>query len=62
MRELGIPFLDPINVLGPDDYAPLPEFHWNNAGHQKIGKLLSACLETFFVSNDLSDCMQVETP
>ncbi len=39
MRELGIPFLDPINLLGPDDYAPVPEFHWNNAGHQKIGNI-----------------------
>ena len=62
MRELEIPFIDPIDMLGADDYAPDPDNHWNNAGHQKIGKLLSACLETFFASNGLSDCEHVETP
>ena len=62
MRELQIPFIDPIDMLGADDYAPDPDNHWNNAGHQKIGKLLSACLETFFASNGLSDCEHVETP
>ena len=62
MRELEVPFVDPINMLGADDYMPHPDLHWNNAGHQKISALLNACLETFFVSNDLSDCEHVETP
>ena len=61
MRELEIPFIDPINILGSDDYTPEPDEHWNNAGHQKIGALLSNCLETFFASGDFAECEYVET-
>ena len=60
MREIGFHYLSLVEVLEPDDYA-LDDIHWNNAGHQKIGALLSACLETFFAGNDLSDCERVET-
>ena len=62
MRELGIPFLDPINELDSNDYVPDPDNHWNNAGHQKIGALLSACIESFFANGNFAECDLVETP
>ena len=59
MRELKLPYIDPIHALDADlDYAG----HWSNAGHQKIGALLSDCLEAFQISYDLSDCEQVNMP
>lgn len=62
MGELKIPYVDPIDILGIADYFPEPDEHWNNAGHQKIGALMSACLETFFASGNLAECAHVETP
>ena len=62
MRELRIAYLDPIDSLDASDYAADTDFHWNNAGHQKIGALLSACLESFFASGDFAECEHVETP
>ena len=61
MAELEIPYLNPIHALDAElDYAP--GGHWNNAGHQKAGAMLSACIEAFQISGDLSDCEQVEMP
>jgi len=61
MKELGIPYIDPSHLLDAAlDYAPRPDVHWNSAGHQKIGALFSGCLEIFQISQDLSDCEQVE--
>ncbi len=63
MRELKIPWLDPIPALDAElDYLPPPDGHWNTAGHQKIGALLSDCLEAFHISQDLADCQQVKMP
>ena len=62
MRELRIAYLDPIDSLAASDYSAGSDFHWNNAGHQKIGALLSACLESFFASGDFAECEHVETP
>ena len=62
MRELQIPYINPIDKLGIADYTPKPDEHWNNAGHQKIGALMSACLESFFASGDFAKCEHVETP
>ena len=62
MQELGIPYINPIDALGADDYVPPPDGHWNSAGHQKIGAMLSACLESFFVSENIADCEHVEKP
>ena len=62
-EELAMPYLNPIHLLDAErDYMPKPDTHWNTAGHQKIGKLLSACLAVFQISGDLSDCEQVEMP
>ena len=61
MEELGIPWLDPAYALDVAlDYAPKPDVHWNNAGHQKIGAVLSGCLAVFEISGDLADCEGVE--
>ena len=61
MAELEIPYLNPIHALDAElDYAP--DGHWNNAGHQKVGAMLSVCIEAFQISGDLSDCEQVEMP
>ena len=61
-EELGLANLNPIHLLdGELDYPP-GNFHWNSAGHQKIGAVLSDCIETFQVSGDLADCEEVEMP
>ena len=63
MEELAIPQLTLIHALDADlDYAPPPDIHWNNAGHQKVGAVLSDCLDGFQISYDLSDCEQVRMP
>ena len=64
MEELKIPYLNPIHALDLSDYMPDPDFdiHWNSAGHQKIGAMLSDCIEAFQITGDLSDCEQVEMP
>ena len=63
MEELRLPYLDPIHALDAElDYAPKPNAHWNSAGHQKIGTMLSDCIEAFQVSGDLSDCEEVTMP
>ena len=65
MEELEIPYLNPVHLLDVElDYPPRPssDNHWSSAGHQKIGAMLSACIEAFQVSGDLSDCEQVTMP
>ena len=62
MDELGIPYLNPIHALDVElDYPP-DDFHWNSAGHQKIGGILSDCIGVFEISGDLSDCEEVTMP
>ena len=41
---------------------PLPDLHWNNAGHQKVGALLSDCVQVFIDSGSLGDCEHVVMP
>ena len=64
MEELGLPYLNPIHLLDASDYLPPHDIdtHWNSAGHQKIGAILSDCIEAFQVSGDLADCEQVTMP
>ncbi len=57
VEEIGIAYLDPIDVLdGELDYAPPPDVHWSNAGHAKIGAILLGCLESFQATQDISQC------
>ena len=61
-EELGLAYLNPIHLLDSDlDYPP-DGFHWNSVGHQKIGAVLSDCIEAFQVSGDLADCEGVKMP
>ena len=62
MEELNIHYLNPIALLTEDDYVPQPDGHWNNAGHQKIGKLLSDCIQRFRDSGSLDECADVTMP
>ena len=62
LQELGITYFDTLHALDASDYAADADFHWNNAGHQKIGALMSACLESFFASGNFAECAHVETP
>ncbi len=62
MAELEIPYLNPIHALDIRDYMPGTDRHWSNAGHQKVGNMLSDCLAVFQISGDLSDCEQVKMP
>ena len=63
MQELAIPFVNPASILVPNlDFALLPDEHWNNTGHKKVGKLLSDCVQRFFASGALTDCDHVTRP
>ncbi len=62
MQELEIPYINPIDILDLADHFPKPDEHWNNAGHEKIGALMSDCLQSFFASGDFAECEYVETP
>lgn len=48
LKENRISFYDPTEVLSEDDYQPLPDNHWNNSGHQKVGAALYNQLESEF--------------
>ncbi|MCY3779001.1 MAG: SGNH/GDSL hydrolase family protein [Chloroflexi bacterium] len=63
VSDLAIPHIDPIDLLKlPADYAPPPDDHWSNAGHQKIGALLGGCLKVIIAGEDISDCAHVTMP
>ena len=60
-EELGISYIMPIEILdAASDYAP--DWHWNNAGHQKVGVLLSDCVDRFVSRGNLNDCRHVVLP
>lgn len=63
MKSLEIPYLNPISLLDPvADYGQPYDIHWNNAGHQKVGKLLSDCVRRFFLSGEFRECDLVALP
>ncbi len=63
MEELKIAHIDLRQVLDADsDYIPPPDFHWNSSGHQKVGRLLSACVASFVADGGWSDCEHVLLP
>ena len=60
MEELEIPFIDPrLELDEATDYTRRPDVHWNNAGHEKIGELLSQCVHAFRDEGDWSNCTYV---
>ena len=63
LRELGVPYIEVIDELDlATDYAPLPDDHWNNAGHGKVGAILADCIEAFFAAGSLTACDSVVFP
>ena len=55
--------MEVIDLLDPvADYAEPPDIHWNNAGHQKVGALLTECVDEFIASGDLANCERVVVP
>ncbi len=63
LREAGIPYLEPIGLLeAAADYMPEPDPHWNNAGHQMVGALLSDCVDSWLAAGDFSGCAAVTLP
>ncbi len=63
VSSLEIAHIDPIDRLeAPSDYAPLPDDHWSNEGHQKISALLGDCIKAFIADGAISDCAHVTMP
>ncbi|MCY4061690.1 MAG: GDSL-type esterase/lipase family protein [Chloroflexi bacterium] len=62
MEELGLSYIDLTDVVPNEGFAPLPDTHWNSEGHQKVGALLSDCLQVFIASGNLGDCEHVVMP
>ena len=64
MKELKLPWFNLLDVMDAElDYDIAdPGEHWNSAGHQKVGRLLSACIKAFQISGDWSGCERVVMP
>ena len=63
LHELQISYLETVDNLDATlDYEQPPEIHWNSAGHQKVGLLLSNCVQAFALSHNLNDCENVVSP
>ena len=61
--ELGIAWIDSAAIVAFEDYKPTNmDPHWLNAGHAKVGEILTACIETFFATSSLSACDSVILP
>ncbi len=62
-RQLEIPYIDTLDIIDPaTDYATPPDFHWGNAGHAKIGGILTDCVEAVMAGGALADCEHVNAP
>lgn len=44
MKELSIPYVDPISLFTADDYLKIDGGHWKNRGHVQAGHMLSKFL------------------
>lgn len=53
-EELRLPYMEVRHLL--DAAADYVDFHWNNAGHQKVGAYLSECATAYFANENLADC------
>ena len=63
LSELDIAYIDPRLLLEESvDYTQKPDVHWNNDGHQKIGKLMSHCIDLFRLHGNWTECEHVNLP
>lgn len=63
LSELEIPYLAPRGMLDRSaDYAPPPDIHWSNAGHQKAGVLLSECIKSIWNQGSPAGCEHIILP
>ena len=64
MKELKLPWFNLLDVMDADLDYDTADFgdHWNSAGHQKVGRLLSACVKAFQISGDWSNCERAVMP
>ena len=63
LHELEIPYLDTKPIIqAPADYGPLPDVHWNEAGHQAVGMILAECIGALLAGGELADCEHVTVP
>jgi len=61
-EELGLTYIDLSDVVPDEGFAPPPDIHWNSAGHQIVGALLSDCIQIFIAGGNLGDCEHVVMP
>ncbi|MEO1290890.1 MAG: SGNH/GDSL hydrolase family protein [Chloroflexota bacterium] len=55
VTELAIPRVDVIDYLEQSDYIPPPDGHWNNSGHEIVGRLLATCVLQLLESDAVCD-------
>ncbi|MDZ4767741.1 MAG: hypothetical protein SGJ24_01315 [Chloroflexota bacterium] len=63
IESVGIAYLDLMPLLTLDDYrnANSADTHWNTAGHEKVGALLTECV-TFMIAQPGAVCPQAWVP
>ena len=62
-RELRLPYIELRQfVQWPQDHKPAPDGHWNNAGHAKVGAILTDCVRGYFASGGFDDCPGIAMP
>lgn len=63
LTEAGIPYLDPLPILTHDDYrnANPSDPHWNTAGHEKVGAMVTGCV-AYMIENDGEMCPTAVAP
>ena len=62
MRDLAIPYIEVIDLLDADADYKARDPHWSNAGHAKVGEILTDCIEGFFAVGSLTACDSVIIP
>ena len=63
LSELKIPYLAPRVMLDrAADYAPPPDIHWSNSGHQKVGFMLSECINAIWNRGSPAGCEHIVLP
>jgi hypothetical protein len=56
-EELDLVVLDPAAQLSDTSYAALPDVHWSDEGHRRVGRLLAACAQRLMTGAGASRCV-----